>query len=459
MVLRKVARLLAVVLMVSGGAGICAAQTVSDVVTFTIATFGTPVFIPAQGRNGLLYGVIGVNGSSPGYAFDFSAGGVTKVIYSANPSLGYGTLFGLTLGTDGNFYGVVESTAVIGDPGYGIFFRIGPNGTFTTLHNFNGGTDGADPATAPIEATDGNLYGTTNGGCCVPSTVYRYTPSGSFRVIYTFDNAHGMWAGPVMQGSDGHLYVTAWEGGIKNNGTIVELTTGGSLLHYYAFPGASGGSLPNGPLVEASDGNYYGTTYQGGAHGLGTIFRMTPEGNVTVLHAFSRHATDGASPAHGLTQATDGYLYGTTTAGGANGSGTAFRISTGGAYSQLYSFSSVTGSNPLGLMQDTSGLLYGTLAQGGAQGYGAIYSLDMSLGPFIKFVRPTGTIGQTAQIIGQGLTGATSVAFNGLPASSFVVVSDTYMTAVVPSGATTGPVVVTTPTGPLTSNASFRISK
>ena len=110
-------------------------------------------------------------------------------------------------------------------------------------------------------------------------------------------------------------------------------------------------------------------------------------------------------------------------------------------------------------MQDTSGEFYGTTWVGSTYNYGAIYSLDMGLGPFIKFVRPSGTVGQAAQILGQGLTGTTSVTFNGLPASSFSVVSDTYMTAVVPSGATTGPVVVTMPTGPLTSNVSFRISK
>jgi uncharacterized repeat protein (TIGR03803 family) len=463
MVLSRIGRFLATALIAaatSGARSPAQTVTVSDVVAFN-AAFGTPVFIPAQGRGGLLYGVMGVN--SPGYIFDFSAAGATKVIYSANPSSGYGDLFGLSLGTDGNFYGVVEETAVIGNPGYGILFRVAPNGAFTILHNFNGGTDGAFPAATPIEGTDGNLYGTTNGGCCIPSTVYKYTPAGVFSVIYTFDNAHGIWARPLMQGSDGSLYVTAWEGGVNNNGTIVKLTTSGKLLNCYAFPGGAGGNFPNGPLVEASDGNYYGTTYQGGSpgQGLGTIFQMTSGGKVTVLYAFSASAnsTDGVNPAYGLVQATDGYLYGGTTRGGANGLGTVFRIGTSGAYSQLYSFSSATGSNPLGLMQDTNGLLYGTLAQSGTYGYGDIYSLSMGLGPFITFVRPSGKVGQAVQILGQSLTGTTGVTFNGIKATNFKVVGDTYMTAVVPSGATSGPVVVTTPTGNLTSNVRFRILK
>ena len=109
--------------------------------------------------------------------------------------------------------------------------------------------------------------------------------------------------------------------------------------------------------------------------------------------------------------------------------------------------------------QDTNGKFYGTTYQGGRYGYGTVYSLDMGLGPFVSFVLPAGRVGQQVQILGQGLTGTTSVSFGGVPATSFNVLRDTYMTAVVPSGAATGPVVVTTPTGSLTSNVSFRVLK
>jgi hypothetical protein len=109
-------------------------------------------------------------------------------------------------------------------------------------------------------------------------------------------------------------------------------------------------------------------------------------------------------------------------------------------------------------MQHTSGLLYGPSWMGGTHGDGFLYSVDMGLGPFVTFVHAQGKVGSVAQILGQGLTGASSVTFNGVPTASFAVVSDTYMTAVVPTGATTGPVVVTTPGGTLTSNVNFRVS-
>jgi uncharacterized repeat protein (TIGR03803 family) len=160
-----------------------------------------------------------------------------------------------------------------------------------------------------------------------------------------------------------------------------------------------------------------------------------------------------------LIQATDGNLYGTTSAKGTYGYGTIFQISLTGQFQPLYSFSPAIGENPgPPPLQHTNGLFYGSLPFGSTYGYGAIYSLDMGLGPFITFVLPTGKVGKTAEILGHGLTGTTSVTFHGVPATRFSVKSDTYMTAVVPTGATTGPVVVTTPTGTLTSNVTFRVT-
>ena len=155
-------------------------------------------------------------------------------------------------------------------------------------------------------------------------------------------------------------------------------------------------------------------------------------------------------------QGTDGNLYGPTQTGGTSGNGTLFQITTTGTYKNLYSFASSVGTQPsVALMQHTNGLFYGT-ASGGADNDGVVYSLDMGLAPFVTFVRPGAKIGQGAQILGQGLNGTTNVTFNGV-ATTFKVVSDTYLTAIVPAGATTGPVVVTTPTQTLTSNKNFRI--
>jgi uncharacterized repeat protein (TIGR03803 family) len=242
-----------------------------------------------------------------------------------------------------------------------------------------------------------------------------------------------------MQGSDGNLYIAASSGGTNNNGTIVELSPAGKLLSYYAFPGGPGGSFPLG-LVQASNGNYYGVTFQGGqkenSAGIGTIFRYTPPANVTVLYIYNPLTTNGGGYPSGIPiQATDGYLYGLTLDGGTYAGGTLYRISTTGKYQQLYSFPTTVGKGPtFNLLQATSGLFYGSAQSGGPYGYGAIFSLDMGLGPFITFVQPVGKVGKTTQIFGTGLTGTTSVTFNGVAATKFSVVSDTYMTAVVPVG-------------------------
>ncbi len=187
---------------------------------------------------------------------------------------------------------------------------------------------------------------------------------------------------------------------------------------------------------------------------------MTPDFQVSILYTFMGHTqttVDGALPTAGLIQATDGNLYGATFKGGSAGMGTLFQISTSGAYKLLYSFNGAAGKAPQGtLMQHTNGMLYGTAQVGGTNRAGTVYQLNLGLGPFITFVRHIGKVGQTAQILGQGFTGTTSVTFNGV-AATFTVPSPTFMLATIPSGATTGPVVVTTPTATLTSNHNFTV--
>jgi len=213
-------------------------------------------------------------------------------------------------------------------------------------------------------------------------------------------------------------------------------------------------------LVQGIDGDFYGTTLGGGG-GWGTVFKITPDGTTTVLHSFT--LTDGGEPQSGLVQATDGNFYGTTYFGvdfscdPLYGCGTIFRISPSGVLTVLHSFDGTHGSNPTGdLLQTTNGLLYGSTLGGGSTGNGTIFSLDMGLGPFISFVRGYGKVAKTVGILGQGFTGTTSVSFNGVPAN-FTVLSDTFLSATVPSGATAGYVTVTTPSDTLTSNVPFQV--
>jgi uncharacterized repeat protein (TIGR03803 family) len=168
--------------------------------------------------------------------------------------------------------------------------------------------------------------------------------------------------------------------------------------------------LPTAGLIQATNGNFYGTTYYGGANNGGTVFEITPTGRLTTRYSFCSqpNCTDGAEPVAGLIQATNGNLYGTTNGGGANND------------------------------------------------YGTVFSLATGLRPFVETQPTAGKVGAAVIILGNNLTGTSSVTFNGTPAA-FTVESDSEITTAVPSGTTTGKVVVTTPTGTLTSNVKFRV--
>jgi uncharacterized repeat protein (TIGR03803 family) len=224
------------------------------------------------------------------------------------------------------------------------------------------------------------------------------------------------------------------------------------------------GSNPAAALVQAINGSLYGTTGTGGAYGAGTIFEITPGGKFSTLYNFCHTYTGcyhGDGPT-GLVQATNGNLYGTTGGGGVYGAGTVFEITPGGKLTTLYSFCSqrrcTDGSQPLaGLVQATNGNFYGTTYYGGTNGdYGTVYSLSVGLRPFVETLPAAGKVGGHVIILGNHLTGTTSVTFNGT-AAKFKVVSSTEIMTTVPSGATTGPVKVTTPSCTLISNVNFRV--
>ncbi len=220
---------------------------------------------------------------------------------------------------------------------------------------------------------------------------------------------------------------------------------------------------------------FYGTTEAGGGSIQVNLdhceFGISRAGQFATLRRFD--ASDGALPSVGVVQGTDGSLYGTTAYGGSSlqcdpGCGTVFQIASDDTLTTLHSFCSepecTDGMIPSGgLVQATTGQFYGAATEGGdldcgthRSGCGTIFSLDMGLAPFVAFVLPAGKVGQTSGILGQGFTGTTSVSLNGIPAS-FTVVSDTFIKATVPAGATTGYVTVTTPSGTLTSNVLFHV--
>ena len=288
------------------------------------------------------------------------------------------------------------------------------------------------------------------------------TPKGTLTALHKFDFSDG-WdpqGAALIQGNDGSFYGETAGGGSSSNctdncGTVFKVGPLGVFTVLHSFDGTDGYG-PEGGLVQATDGNFYGTTSVGGAHSDGTVFRITPEGVLTTLHSFD--GTDGSNPDGGLVQATDGSFYGTTYGGGANGDGTIFKITPGGTLTTLHNFDGTDGAgSESGLLQATNGAFYGTTYAGGASGDGTVFSLSVGLGPFVAFVRNSGNVAQTVEILGQGFAGTTGVSFNGTPAT-FEVQSDTYLTATVPAGATTGLVTVTTPSGTLKSNKKFRVT-
>jgi uncharacterized repeat protein (TIGR03803 family) len=439
------------------------AQTFTPLVKFNGTNGDYPIGYLIQGTDGNIYGTTDGGGTNGNYGtiFRLTPQGRLTTAYSfcslANCVDGEYPEAGLTLASDGNFYG---STAYGGDTtcrppdGCGTLFRITPRGKLTTIHVFEL-TDGAFPWANLTEGADGNLYGTTSGGGKIPcgsfslgcGTVFKITPQGSLTTLHTFDYNDGAYSiSGLVQASNGYFYGTT-----GNPGTIFRIAGNGAFNTLYDFGGGSYPG-PNAPMIEATDGNLYGTNFQG------WIFAVLPTHEVTTLYDFG--GGELAAIPEGLTQATDGNLYGPTFYGGdgncTGGCGILYQLTLDGAFTNLHNFTEEQGYGAQGsLLQGTTGIFYGTASYGGA-GYGTAYSLSIGLGPFVAFVRNTGGVGQTVGILGQGLTGTTQVSFNGT-SSTFSVVSDTFLKANVPAGASNGYVTVDTPSGALKSNVSFRV--
>ena len=368
-------------------------------------------------------------------------------------------------------------------PGCGTVFRIAPSGgsTFETLYSFcvqSGCTDGANPVGTLVKAASGDLYGTTNAGganCVVHGgcgTVFKITPSGTLTTLYSFCPQSGCADGAglevgLVQATNGDFYGTT-EGGGAGNGTVFRITPSGTLTMLHSF-GGTDGSTPWAGLVQATSGYLYGTTEIGGANGAGTVFRIAPSGGSTfkTLYSFCAQSgcTDGDEPMAGLVQATNGDFYGTTSNAGTNGGGTVFKITPSGKLTTVYSFCAQSGCTdgfkPLaGLVQATNGNFYGTTFYGGncggTYGCGTVFSLSVGLGPFVETQPTSSKVGAAVQILGTDLTGATTVPFNST-AAAFTVVSPTLIATTVPAGATTGTVQVVTPSRTLSSNMPFRV--
>lgn len=315
----------------------------------------------------------------------------------------------LLLASDGNFYGTARAGGNPCPDGFscGAIFRITPNGVITVLHRFAGGEkDGWSPTGPLIQSRDGALYGmTTAGGKFARGTVFRITLDGDYDILHSFfetPTSGDRPIGALLEASDGLFYGTTVGGGTNNCspfssdcGTLFSISRNGEHKVRYSFgSSAMSGAVPNGSLLQASDGNFYGTTRAGGnldctpfnsstIRGCGTVFRFSPSGSLTTLHAFGSTMNDGILPNGPLVKATDGSFYGTTFGGGNRvclsdtvGCGTVYRINSQGLVSIVYAFAKpgpdgVTrtnqdGFNPGGyLLVNEDGDIYGVTESGG----------------------------------------------------------------------------------------------
>jgi uncharacterized repeat protein (TIGR03803 family) len=459
----------------------CVATAIASLATTTLTTLANfddtngayPFAELVQATNGNFYGTTAEGGDHDyGTVFKITPAGTLTTLHRFDDTDGAHPYAGLVLATDGDFYGTTFSGgANLSDcngDGCGTVFKITPGGTLTTLYSF-GNTDGANPFGGLVQATNGDFYGTTeNGGANTYGTVFKITPGGTlttlYTLLYTFGNTDGANPfGGLVQATNGDFYGTTLGGAgyCDDNGcgTVFKITPAGTLTTLYSFCSqlnCTDGYSPFG-LVQATNGNFYGTTMEGGANESGTVFKITPAGTLTTLHSFD--GTDGSNPEAGLVQATNGDFYGTTANGGAN-NGTVFKMTPAGTLTTLHSFCSTNcGVHPsAGLVQATNGYFYGTTEEGGVKAnLGTVFSLSVGLGPFVKTLPTSGKAGAAVIILGNDLTGSTAVSFNGT-AATFTVVSSTEIKATVPTGATTGTVEVTTPSRTLNSNVAFRVT-
>ncbi|MGC2639614.1 MAG: choice-of-anchor tandem repeat GloVer-containing protein [Acidobacteriaceae bacterium] len=362
---------------------------------------GGPTGRLVRDADGNLYGAGGGGPDNYGVVFKLSPGGQETVLYTFSGTDGSHPEGGLVRDAEGNLYG---TTAFGGPKGYGTVFKLTPAGVLTNLHKFQGAPDGATPEADLLLDSAGNLYGTTvNGGqgCSNPygasgcGTVFKISAEGKESILYRFadspDGAHP--AAGLVADQDGNLYGTTGQGGIVYArefplGTVFRVTPDGEETVLYRFNGSSegDGQNPESNLVWGDNNDLYGTTANGGPNGYGTVFKLTLTGAESVLYSFPEHTGDGEFPYFsGVVRDRDGTLYGTTEAGGAetdgcagSGCGVVYRLTPDNAESVVMSFMDTgdNGCEPISsLITDRKGNLYGSTPFCGTTGNGTIFEI------------------------------------------------------------------------------------
>jgi len=407
------------------------AGVVTSLISFDFAALGgLPTAGLTLGPDGNLYGLTQFGGSvGLGTIFKITTGGTFTTLYSFQLMDGFVRQARLTTGPDGNLYGTSRDG---GTADMGTVFKITTNGVFSTLISFQG-TNGAVPLAELTIGADTQLYGTTQlGGSASSGTVFKVTTNGVLTTLFSFPTSvNGFNAVPqtgLLLASDGNFYGCT-------PGTVFKMTPGGTVTTLVSLIPFSG-VHPQGTLVLGPDGNFYGTTHDGGSNNLGGIFRLNSSGALTPLFSFGN--TNGAAPQGGLALGKDGNFYGTTSQGGPNFAGTVFRFSTNGTLSTLAFLGGTNGGNPHGqLVAAPDGSFYGTTTLQGLNNLGTVFRITTN-GVFTTLVSFNSTNGSFPE---DGLTLGQDGNFYGTTANGGSHVA--------------GTVFRMTPSGTLTSIFSF----
>ena len=392
--------------------------------------------------------------------------------------------------TDGSLYG---TTGFCGANGYGTVYKVSPTGAYTQLYNFQGPPNDTAEPLGLIEGTDGNLWGLGNGWIISSGAVFKVSSAGKETLVYAFKGGTTDGQNPytsLIQGADGNYYGTTEYGGTDAYGTIFKLTQAGVETVLYNFPNQTDGAYPRLPLTQGLDGLLYGmaTDCAGGGCGPAGLFDITTKGAYKNLYLYPIGPPNSIQPFAPLLLSTNGTLYGTTFQGGVSSDGTFYSVSAGyspfislvnvrsgkegakvGILGQGFSAASVVKFG--GTVATTTKLsgktfILATVPSGALTGKVTVTTGSTTLSTVTTYkVTPTvgtfkpssGPVGTSVTIGGTGLTQTSKVAFNGV-AASFTVNSDSSITAIVPTGATTGKIVVTTPGGNASSATSFTVN-
>ena len=457
-----------VVILIAGSALPSHAQIPAPTILYGFQQLPTDVIEPngtiAQGTDGNLYGTGGNRGANnTGGVFKITPAGAESVLVNFPVGDEAACSNGLTLAMDGNFYGACYYQ---GANNVGYIYRVTPAGVLTDIYDFPGKGGVGYPLSAPILGADGNLYGTT-GGSSSPYVVYRVSTAGVYKTLYSFIDGNSV-PSVLSAGSDGNLYGTEADAdGFGNVGGVFRVSTGGAFKLLYGFVSTTNVFYPSTGVIRDTNGKLYGTTaFPSGTAGSGTLYDVTVGGVVTDIVNFPS-SLNFDEAANNMTQASNGNLYGASYNGGTNAGGGLYELTTANVFSS-WSFTAsnagtgATGSGPTApLFQNTNGLLYGiTVAGGPNAAQGTFFSLNVGAAPFISLLTPvySGKEGTEVGILGQGFSSSSVVKFGGTTATTKTLTGSTFIQATVPAGALTGKVTVTTGSTTLSTIATYDVT-